>query len=198
MGVELSFFLRPTCAVRAGGKWEGQFLGSYILPCLFFWMETQALVLYISTLSFLLTFLYFDFLLFHWVFIWQGLKELPCLPLTGVSSLPLICVLGVYLLLSFPVLLTCSFLSFIFTLHILLVSSLLFPPPKSACQCRRHKRCGFSPWVGKILWRREWQSTQYSWLKKPLDRAAWKAAIVLQRTELDWSNLVYSSMQQLM
>ena len=23
-----------------------------------------------------------------------------------------------------------------------------------ACQCRRHKRCGFSPWVGKIPWRR--------------------------------------------
>ena len=23
-----------------------------------------------------------------------------------------------------------------------------------ACQCRRHKRCGFDPWVGKIPWRR--------------------------------------------
>ena len=22
------------------------------------------------------------------------------------------------------------------------------------CQCRRHKRCGFNPWVGKIPWRR--------------------------------------------
>ena len=27
---------------------------------------------------------------------------------------------------------------------------------KSACQCRRH---GFSPWVGKIPWRRKWQPT---------------------------------------
>ena len=27
------------------------------------------------------------------------------------------------------------------------------------CQCRRHKRCGFDPWVGKISWRRKWQST---------------------------------------
>ena len=27
------------------------------------------------------------------------------------------------------------------------------------CQCRRHKRCGFSPWIGKIPWRRAWQST---------------------------------------
>ena len=23
------------------------------------------------------------------------------------------------------------------------------------CQCRRHKRCGFDPWVGKIPWRRD-------------------------------------------
>ena len=28
-----------------------------------------------------------------------------------------------------------------------------------ACQCRRHKRRGFNPWVGKIPWRRAWQST---------------------------------------
>ena len=27
------------------------------------------------------------------------------------------------------------------------------------CQCRRHKRCEFNPWVGKIPWRREWQPT---------------------------------------
>ena len=26
-----------------------------------------------------------------------------------------------------------------------------------ACQCRRHKRYGFNPWVGKIPWRRAWQ-----------------------------------------
>ena len=28
---------------------------------------------------------------------------------------------------------------------------------KNPCQCRRLKRCGFSPWVGKIPWRRKWQ-----------------------------------------
>ena len=39
-----------------------------------------------------------------------------------------------------------------------------FGPPRwlsgkeSTCQCRRHKRFGFNPWVGKI-WRREWQPT---------------------------------------
>ena len=27
------------------------------------------------------------------------------------------------------------------------------------CQCRRHKRCGFDPWVGKIPQRRKWQPT---------------------------------------
>ena len=29
----------------------------------------------------------------------------------------------------------------------------------SACQCRRLKRCGMDPWVGKISWRRKWQPT---------------------------------------
>ena len=28
---------------------------------------------------------------------------------------------------------------------------------ESACQCRKHKRCGFSPWVGKVPWSRKWQ-----------------------------------------
>ena len=28
-----------------------------------------------------------------------------------------------------------------------------------ACQCRRHKRHQFNPWVGEILWRRSWQPT---------------------------------------
>ena len=29
----------------------------------------------------------------------------------------------------------------------------------STCQCRRHRRLGFNPWVGKIPWRRKWQPT---------------------------------------
>ena len=28
---------------------------------------------------------------------------------------------------------------------------------ESACRCRRPKRQGFNPWVGKILWSRKWQ-----------------------------------------
>ena len=31
-----------------------------------------------------------------------------------------------------------------------------------AYQCRRLKRCGFDPWVGKIPWRKTWQSTLVS------------------------------------
>ena len=31
-----------------------------------------------------------------------------------------------------------------------------------ACQCRRCKRHGFDPWVGKISWRRAWQPTLVS------------------------------------
>ena len=33
-------------------------------------------------------------------------------------------------------------------------------PPAHA----RDKRCGFNPWVGKILWRRDWQATYSSML----------------------------------
>ena len=28
---------------------------------------------------------------------------------------------------------------------------------ESTYQCRRHRRYGFDPWVGKIPWRRKWQ-----------------------------------------
>ena len=30
---------------------------------------------------------------------------------------------------------------------------------ESTCQCRRRKTCRFDPYVGKITWRRTWQST---------------------------------------
>ena len=44
---------------------------------------------------------------------------------------------------------------------------------ETACQCRRLKRRGFSPWVGKILWGRVWQPTliflpgEFSWTEEP-------------------------------
>ena len=30
---------------------------------------------------------------------------------------------------------------------------------ESTCQCRRHRRLKFDPWVRKILWSRKWQTT---------------------------------------
>ena len=43
-----------------------------------------------------------------------------------------------------------------------------------ACQCRRHKRLGFDPLVGKIPWRRAWQPTpvflpgESPWTEEPV------------------------------
>ena len=42
-----------------------------------------------------------------------------------------------------------------------------------ACQCRRHKRCGFHPWVVRIPWRKAWQPTpvflpaEFPWIEEP-------------------------------
>ena len=46
-------------------------------------------------------------------------------------------------------LLTCIFIGF----------SRWLSGKEPACQCRRCKRCGFNPWVGKRPWRRAWQPT---------------------------------------
>ena len=49
---------------------------------------------------------------------------------------------------------------------------------ESACQCRRHKRCGFNPQVRKIPRKRAWQrSLQYSCLENSMDRGAWRATV---------------------
>ena len=52
---------------------------------------------------------------------------------------------------------------FIVVLFAVVLQQLVFPPgasgKKSICQCRRHKRCRFNPWVGKITWRRAQQPT---------------------------------------
>ena len=45
------------------------------------------------------------------------------------------------------------------------------------CQCRRCKRSGFDPWVWKIPWRRDGNLFQYSCLKNPMDRGAWRVTV---------------------
>ena len=86
---------------------------------------------------------------------------------------------------------------FIKNLHISISMSIFrgFPGGASgkelACQCRRHKRCQFDHWVGKILWRRECQSTplffpgESLWTEEP----SGLQSIWLQRVRRDWSDL---------
>ena len=60
-----------------------------------------------------------------------------------------------------------------------------------ACQCRRHKRCRFHPWVGKIRWRRAWQPTpvflpgRSPWTEEP----GRLQSIGSQRVRHHWSDL---------
>ena len=63
-----------------------------------------------------------------------------------------------------------------------------------ACQYRRHKRCGFHPWVGKIPWRRVWQPTP---IFLPGESHGQKTLVGnkstgLQRVEHNWSNLAHT------
>ena len=46
-----------------------------------------------------------------------------------------------------------------------------------ACQCRRHKSCGFDPRVGKIPWRRAWQPAPEFLPQNPMDRGAWRVTV---------------------
>ena len=49
---------------------------------------------------------------------------------------------------------------------------------ESACQCRRHRRHRFNPWVEKILWKRKWWPTPVFLLGKLHgQRGAWWATV---------------------
>ena len=43
------------------------------------------------------------------------------------------------------------------------------------CQCRRHKRGGINPWVGRTSWRRAWQPSSFCCLQNPMNRRDWQA-----------------------
>ena len=45
------------------------------------------------------------------------------------------------------------------------------------CQCRKHKRCGFSPCVGKTTLEEGMASLQYSCLENLMDRGDWRASV---------------------
>ena len=65
---------------------------------------------------------------------------------------------------------------------------------KTTCQCQRHKRCGFDPWVRKIPWSRAWQPTSvflpWESYGKKLGRLH---SVVWEKVGNDWSNLVQFS-----
>ena len=47
-----------------------------------------------------------------------------------------------------------------------------------ACQCRRHKRHGFEPWVGKIFpGKGKGNPLQYHCLENPMERGTWGAMV---------------------
>ena len=76
-----------------------------------------------------------------------------------------------------------------------LIPSLGFPGDTSGkeptCQCKRHRRCRFNPWVGKIPWRRKWQPIAVLARKIPwTEELGGLQSIELQRVRHDWNALV--------
>ena len=61
-----------------------------------------------------------------------------------------------------------------------------------ACQCRKHKRHRFHPWVGKIPWKGNGNPLQDSCLENPMDRGAWWA-LVCGVTESDMTDTTAES-----
>ena len=63
---------------------------------------------------------------------------------------------------------------------------------ESACQWRKHKICGFNPWIKRSLGVENGNMFQYSWLENSMDRAAWWATVhgvTKSRIQLsDWAD----------
>ena len=62
-----------------------------------------------------------------------------------------------------------------------------------ACQCRRCRRSGFNPWVGRFPGEGNGNSLEYSCLENPMNQGAWWATVRPQgrRVEHNWSDLAY-------
>ena len=66
-------------------------------------------------------------------------------------------------------------------------------PSGKDVQCRRHKRCGFNPWVGKFPAGGNGNPLQYSCLENPVDKGAWRPTVHgSQRVRHSWSGLAYT------
>ena len=83
--------------------------------------------------------------------------------------------------------------------HFLALSSRLTGLPRwltdkeSSCQCRRHEKHRFCPWVAKIPWKRNANPLQNSCLRNPTDRGAgWDTVCgaAKSRTRLNTSRVI--------
>ena len=55
-----------------------------------------------------------------------------------------------------------------------------------ACQCRRHKRCRFSPGSGRSCGEGHGNPLQYSYLENPMNRGTWHATVHRVMQSLTW------------
>ena len=64
---------------------------------------------------------------------------------------------------------------------------------ESTCQCRRHRRQGFDPWVGQICWRRTWQPIPVFF---PGESHGQRSLVgyTVHRVAKSWTRLKYFSM----
>ena len=85
-------------------------------------------------------------------------------------------------------------LFFIFKNYVIFYTSYIsgfpgeFSGQEPVCQCCRHKRSGFDPWVGMIPWRRAWQPTpvllpgEFHGQRSPVGYSPWG-----RRVRHDWT-----------
>ena len=62
-----------------------------------------------------------------------------------------------------------------------------------ACQCKRHKRCRFNPWVRNIPWRRKWQRTPVFLPGKSHGQRCWRVTVHV--VAKSWTRLKRLSIQ---
>ena len=59
---------------------------------------------------------------------------------------------------------------------------------ESSCQCRRHERCRFYPWIRRSLGVGNGNALQYSCLRNPMDREAWWTTVHgVAKSQTKWS-----------
>ena len=67
-------------------------------------------------------------------------------------------------------------------------ASLVSQQERICLQCRRRRRCRFSPWVGKIPWRNAWQHTPVFLLDNSMEGGAWRATVYGVAKSQTWLN----------